>query len=141
VKIAEPLRLRGSVTGVYSDGWTGAASAYTRYSTEGNRAGRVRVLVSRAAWGGPNVTGHVTVAIGPIVIGPDKQPHIGKATTVKRFDIHSKEEVRVVLKAPGPQFRVEVNITPTFSPHDLAADQTDRRQLGAKVLYTFLPPR
>jgi uncharacterized membrane protein len=141
VKIVEPLRLRGSVTGVYSDGWTGSASAYTRYSTEGNQAGRMRVLVSRAAWGGPNVTGHVTVAIGPIVIGPDKQPHIGKATTVKRFDIHSKEEVRVVLKAPGPQFRVEVNITPTFSPHDLAADQTDRRQLGAKVLYTFLPPR
>jgi drug/metabolite transporter (DMT)-like permease len=141
VRIAEPLRLRGSVTGVYSDGWTGAASAYTRYSTEGNRAGRVRVLVSRAAWGGPNVTGHVTVAIGPIVIGPDKQPHIGKATTVKRFDIHSKQDIRVVLKAPGPRFRVEVNITPTFVPHDLASDSSDRRQLGAKVLYTFLPAR
>ena len=39
VKVAPPLRLRGSVVGVYSDGWTGAFSAYTRYSTEGNRAG------------------------------------------------------------------------------------------------------
>jgi hypothetical protein len=141
VKVTRPLRLRGSVVGVYTDGWTGAASAYTRYSTEGNRAGRVRVTVSRAAWGGPNKTGHVTVAIGPMVIGDDRQPHLGKPTDVKRFDIHSKEEIPVVLKAPGPRFRVEVTITPTFVPIELSSDQTDRRHLGAKVSYVFLPPR
>jgi hypothetical protein len=141
VKIASPLRLRGSVVGVYSDGWTGAFSAYTRYSTQGNRAGRIRVVVSRAAWGGPNKTGHVTVAIGRIVIGDDKQPHLGKPTEVKRFDIHSKEQIVVGLKAPGPRFRVEVTITPTFVPAQLSSDQTDRRQLGAKVSYVFLPPR
>jgi hypothetical protein len=139
VKIAAPLRLRGSVVGVYSDGWTGAFSAYTRYSTQGNRAGRIRVVVSRAAWGGPNKTGHVTVAIGRIVIGDDKQPHLGKPTDMKRFDIHSKEEIPVVLRAPGPRFRVEVTITPTFVPKELSADQTDNRRLGAKVSYVFLP--
>ena len=100
VRIALPLRLRGSVVGVYPDGWTGAFSAYTRYSTQGNRAGRIRVVVSRAAWGGPNKTGHVTVAIGRIVIGDDKQPHLGKPADVKRFDIHSKEQISVGLKAP-----------------------------------------
>jgi len=42
---------------VYSDGWTGSFSAYTRYSTEGKRAGRMRVVVSRVPWGGPNKTG------------------------------------------------------------------------------------
>jgi hypothetical protein len=142
VRVEHPLRLRGSVTGVYADGWTGPFSAYTRYSTAGDRAGRVRVTVSRAAWGGPNKTGHVTVAIGPIVIGDDKQPHIGKPTAVKRFDIHSKEEVPLVLKAPGPRFRVEVTITPTFSPAELTPGfSTDNRQLGAKVSYVFLPPR
>ncbi|MDX6414440.1 MAG: hypothetical protein QOH23_1850 [Gaiellaceae bacterium] len=141
VKLAPPLRLRGSVTGIYSDGWMGGFSAYTRYSTEGDRTGRIRVVVSRAAWGGPNKTGHVTVAIGPMVVGDDKQPHLGKPTGVKHFDIHSKQETAVVLKAPGPRFRVEVTITPTFVPQQLASDQSDRRQLGAKVSYIFLPPR
>ena len=51
VKVAPPLRLRGSVVDVYSDGWIGPFSSYTRYSTEGNRAGRMRVTVSRAAEG------------------------------------------------------------------------------------------
>ena len=141
IKVDPPLRLRGSVTGVYSDGWTGSFSAYTRYSTAGGRAGRIRVIVSRAAWGGPNKTGHVTVAIGRILIGDDKQPHLGKPTEVKRFDIHSKEEIPILLKAPGPRFRVEVTITPTFVPQQLAADQTDRRELGAKVSYVFMLPR
>jgi hypothetical protein len=141
VKIDPPLRLRGAATGVYSDGWTGSFSAYTRYSTEGNRAGRLRVVVSRAAWGGPNKTGHVTVAIGPILIGDDKQPHLGKPTEVKHFDIHSKEEIPLVLHAPGPRFRVEVTITPTFTPKELSPGESDNRALGAKVSYVFLPPR
>jgi hypothetical protein len=141
VKIDHPLRLRGSVTGVYSDGWMSSSSAYTRYSTEGNRAGLVLVTVSRQAWGGRNKTGHVTVAIGPIVIGPDKNPHVGKPAVVKHFDIHSKEVRTLRLKAPGPRFRVEVTITPTFSPHEFDPSSGDRRQLGAKVSYVFLPPR
>jgi hypothetical protein len=141
VKIAAPLRLRGASTGVYADGWTSSFSAYTRYSTEGNRAGRMRVVVSRVPWGGPNKTGHVTVAIGPIVIGDDKQPHLGKPTEVKHFDIHSKEEIPLVLRAPGPRFRVEVTITPTFVPKVLSPDSSDNRQLGAKVSYVFLPSR
>jgi hypothetical protein len=101
----------------------------------------MRVVVSRVPWGGPNKTGHVTVAIGPIVIGDDKQPHLGRVTEVKRFDIHSKEEIPLVLRAPGPRFRVEVTITPTFVPKELAPDQSDNRELGAKVSYVFLPPR
>jgi hypothetical protein len=142
IRIAPPLRLRGSVTGVFPDGWAGSFSSYTRYSTADNRAGRLRVIVSRASWGGPNKTGHVTVRIGPIVIGDDKQPHVMTATAVKRFDIHSKEEVPVVLKAPGPRFRVEVTVTPTFAPRELSPQiESDNRQLGAKVSYVFLPPR
>jgi hypothetical protein len=141
VQVEPPLRLRGAVTGVYSDGWAGSSSAYTRYSSEGDRAGRIRVTVSRKAWGGPNKTGHVTVAIGPIVIGDDKQPHLGTPTSVRRFDIKSKGERSLVLDAPGARFRVEVTITPTFVPQELAADQNDRRELGAKVGYRFLPAR
>jgi hypothetical protein len=76
-----------------------------------------------------------------MIVGDDKQPHLGKPTEVKRFSIHSKEEIPVVLNAPGPRFRVEVTITPTFVPIELSPDQSDRRQLGAQVRYEFLPPR
>jgi hypothetical protein len=142
IRVAPPLRLRGSVTGIFQDGWSGAESSYTRYSTEGNRAGRVRVIVSRKDWGGPNKTGHVTVTIGPIVIGDDLQPHVGTPAVVKRFDIHSKEERILVLKAPGPRFRIEVTIDPTFAPIELSPQTTsDNRQLGAVVRYMFLPSR
>jgi len=142
IRVAPPLRLRGSVTGVFPDGWTGSFSSYTRYSTEGNRAGRVRVIVSRASWGGPNKTGHVTVRIGPIVIGEDKQPHVVKTTAVRHFGIHSKEEVPLVFTAPGPRFRIEVTISPTFVPRELSPQtESDNRELGAKVSYVFLPPR
>src|SRR6266581_2495288 len=46
VKVAPPLRLRGSETDVYPDGWMGSSSAYTRYATENDRAGRIRVVLS-----------------------------------------------------------------------------------------------
>jgi hypothetical protein len=142
VKVAPPLRLRGAVTGVFADGWTGSFSSYTRYSTAGNQTGRVRVTVSRRDWGGIDKPGHVTVAVGPIVIGDDNQPHIGTPTAVKHFDIHSKQEVPVVFDAPGPRFRVEVTISPTFSPLELSPQtESDNRQLGAKVGYASLPPR
>src|SRR6266511_1818195 len=142
IRVDPPLRLRASVTGIFPDGWSGPTSAYTRYSTEGNRAGRVRVIVSREAWGGPDKTGHVTVKIGPIIIGPDKDPHVGLPAVTKRFDIHSKQTKPITLDAPGPRFRIEVTITPTFRPIELSPQTSrDNRDLGASVSYVFLPPR
>ena len=141
VRVAQPLRLRSSVTGVFTDGWMGSSSAYTRYSTEGGRTGRVRVLISRRGWGGPDKEGHVTIAIGKIVIGNDNQPTIGTPTAVRHLVIHSKQAREVVLRAPGPRFRVEVTIDPTFVPQLLAPNVIDNRHLGAVVDYMFLPPR
>src|SRR5438552_5045513 len=69
VKIDPPLRLGGAVTDVYPDGWMGSFSSYTRYATEDNRAGRMRVVLSGPPQGGHEMTEHATVAIGPIVIG------------------------------------------------------------------------
>jgi hypothetical protein len=140
VKIAPPLRLRSFVTGLYADGWSGAASAYTRFSA-GGEVGRVRLVIARP-WGGPDVPGHVTVTLGPIVIGDDKQPHVGEPTLVKRFELHKNGVKRLVLPAPGPHFRVEVTVTPTFRPRELSPQtDTDNRDLGVKVTYRYLPPR
>ena len=142
IQVTPPLRLRASVDGVFPDGWTGDQSSYTRYSTKGDKAGRIRIVVSRKDWGGPNRTGHVTVKLGPIVIGDDKQPHVGGPAVVKTFDIHSKDEKTLTFDAPGPRFRVEVTVDPTFVPIKLSPQTTsDNRHLGAVVRYTFLPPR
>jgi hypothetical protein len=140
VQIRPPLRLRDFVTGQYADGWSGASSAYTRFSS-GERPGRVRIVVARP-WGGPDVPGHVTVKLGPIVIGNDNQPHVGTPMVVKRFVLHANGVKRLVLPAPGPHFRVEVNVTPTFRPIELSPQtESDARDLGAKVTYTYLPSR
>jgi hypothetical protein len=140
VKIVPPLRLRDFVTGQYADGWSGSDSAYTRFSS-GETGGRVRMVVSRP-WGGPDVVGHVTVKLGPIVIGDDLQPHVGTPMVVKRFDLHGNGVKTVVLPAPGPHFRAEVNVTPTFRPHELSPQtDSDSRDLGAKITYTYVPPR
>ncbi len=140
VKIAPPLRLRSFVTGVYADGWSSKASSFTRFSTDGE-VGRVRLVIARP-WGGPDVPGHVTVKLGPVVIGDDKQPHVGEPTVVKRFELHKNGVKRLVLPAPGPHFRVEVTVTPTFRPRELSPQtDTDNRDLGVKIAYAYLPPR
>jgi hypothetical protein len=136
VKVSPPLRLRDFVTGQYADGWTGATSAYTRFST--GEPGRVRIVVSRP-WGGVDVPGHVTVRIGPIVIGDDNQPHVGRPAVVKRFTLHKNGVKTLLLPAPGLHFRVEVSVTPTFRPRELSPQtDSDNRDLGVKVAYTFV---
>jgi hypothetical protein len=40
-----------------------------------------------------------------------------------------------VIPTPKPPFRVEVRISPTFSPSDYG--QSDRRELGAQVAFAF----
>ena len=77
-----------------------------------------------------------------IIIGPDKEPHIGRVTAVRTWTIHSKQHKVFVLRAPGPRFRVEINVTPTFRPIDLSPQTTsDARQLGAVVTFRFKPRR
>ena len=134
VRIDPPLRLAGAVTDVYADGWMGSFSSYTRYATENNGAGRVRIVM----FGPPEGAHELT---GPMVIGDDKQPHLGKPTEIKRFAITSKRERVLVLRAPGPRFRVEIRITPTFVPKEISPGASDARELGAQVRYVFLPPR
>jgi hypothetical protein len=141
VRIDPPLRLGGAVTDVYPDGWMSSFSSYTRYATENNRAGRMRIVMLGPPQGAQETTVHATVSIGPIVIGDDKQPHLGKPTEVRRFSIRSKDTRVLDFRAPGPRFRVEIKITPTFVPKELSPIETDNRELGARVSYVFLPPR
>jgi hypothetical protein len=117
-----PLRLDSVVDGVASDGWMGGAATYTVYAGPGRAPERVRVLLSRRAWGGPDVPGHVRVTAGGVV---------------RTGVIHSSKVLRFTLPAPTPPFRIRVTIRPTFSPHDFGFP--DERRLGARPVFRLLP--
>jgi len=136
-----PLRLRGAATGLYADGWSGPNdSAYTRYSTRGNRAGKLRIRVSWQEWNGPNKA-KVTILMGTLGIGPDKQPRLEKVTSSRTWTIRAKETKEFLLPAPGPRFRAEVHVSPHFQPLQLNPEKHDNRVLGAVLKYTFLEPK
>jgi hypothetical protein len=135
---ARPLRLRWAFVGVQPDGWMSSDSSYTRYSSPGNRAGTITVSLVRP--GGTPAT--VTVRLGTIIRGPDKQAHIGRITALRTARIDTATHRVFVLHAPGPRFRVEVHVTPTFRPIDVSLGTlSDARQLGAQVTYTFARSR
>ena len=85
LKIDRPLRLSSTPAGIEPDGWvtpplgspegSPAFSAYNQFSTPGNKPGWIHVLVSRAAFNGPDKKpGKVTIEAGRLVQGPDKEP-------------------------------------------------------------------
>lgn len=144
-RVRHPLRYAFNETGIFADGQTGcstapcpeADSAYNRFSTPGGRAGYAVVDVSRlSACGAPVGPAGVTVTIGKLVEGRDKQPHIGRVTAPpQRWTLRIGTARRFVLRTPRPPFRVEVRISPTYAP--LTFGGSDQRQLGGQVGFGF----
>ena len=126
-RITQPLRIAGRDDGIYADGWTGASATHTQFWMPGNRPGRVKVHLSRTNWDGPDVSGKVrlTVQRGGRRFAQD--------TTV----LHRLEEKVVELPVPKPPFRVDLRVSPTFSPAQFG--RGDGRQLGAQVRFEFEP--
>jgi hypothetical protein len=147
LRIDQPLRLRSTPVGIEPDGWitvppgaphAPAFSAYNQFSTPGNRPGYIRLTVSRAGFRGRTRPGHVTITSGRLIRGQDKQPALGRVTQVLHWVVRSGR-TRVFYLAASPPTRVEVRISPTFSPHDFGG--SDRRELGAQVSYSFSETR
>jgi hypothetical protein len=142
----EPLKLKDAVVGVERDGWiTGSAeekiarASYTRYDVSKDGPGFAVVKLSRVAWCGGDVPGKATVRVGPVAIGPDKQPTIGKVTGIQTKIVHQCVDTPFLLAAPRVPWRVEVTIQPTFSPQELDPSHSDNRQLGAVFFAGFQP--
>jgi len=147
-----PLKLRFSQSGIESDGWvtapdakTPALSAYNRFDAASLGPGLMFVKLDRIAWAGKDVPGQVVVKLGTLVVGKDKQPAIGKKLAVRRLTIHSCINPPKLLCStavhfdnPGRPFRIEVTISPTFSPHTLDPRSSEVRNLGARVSYLFV---
>jgi len=130
-RIVGPLRLASSVQGVYGDSWTGANATYLRYATPDGRRGTVRLRLSRAAWGGPDIPGQVHIQV--VALRGSKT----SITTTRRWVIHSSGTRVFNLPTPRPPFEVNVRIRPTFSPSKFGLPDT--RQLGAQATFNFEP--
>ncbi len=134
-----PIKLRSAVTGLYSDGWMADKASYTRYDVSRDGPGFAVVKLGRVAWCGGDVPGKATVRIGPVTIGPDKQPALERVIASDTKVLHQCTDKVILLAAPNEPWRVEITVDPTFSPHDIVPTHSDRRQLGAVVDVGFQP--
>jgi hypothetical protein len=142
------LKLASAVTGLESDGWMSAPNAtspatasYTRYDVSRDGPGFAVGQLSRVASCGKDMPGRATVKIGPVGIGPDKQPAIKRVTAVwptKAQAAHGDEIVHqckatgFAIPVPTVPWRLEISITPTFVPRELDPQRfSDARHLGA----------
>ncbi|MBM2822183.1 MAG: hypothetical protein HW413_929 [Thermoleophilia bacterium] len=145
----KPIKLQEALVGRESDGWIVAPSgektaraAYTRYDVSGDGPGFAVVKLSRVGWcpkPSRRGTGTATVRIGPVGIGPDKQPAIERVTETRRFLVPDCKADGVSLNAPSVPWRVEVEIEPTFSPNAIDPSNSDRRELGGVLDVRFQP--
>lgn len=133
-RVRPPLRLSETIEGIYPDRWMASDAALTRYAGGGKR---IRITLSRTAWGGPDVPGNVRIEAGPAAVGPNG-PSLAKTTFVRMWTIHSRAQRTFTLPVPAPPYRVELHIMPTFSPAQFGLPDT--RQLGAQVLFAPLTP-
>lgn len=148
VEAEAPLRLRDAVAGRDLDGWATAPggtktarAAYSRFSTPTGKPGYAVVTVSRREWGGRDVPGAVRICVGPLVIGPDRQPQTAACTSIVEWEVHTHGFRRFYIPAPSQHFRVELEVTPTFVPAELDPALGDRRELGAVVGFDWVSER
>ncbi|HUG65651.1 MAG TPA: hypothetical protein VMK83_10575 [Gaiellaceae bacterium] len=136
-----PVQLREALVGRESDGWMIGSSddpvaraSYTRYDVSEDEPGLAIVRLTREGWcpdPGARTTGKVTVRIGPVGIGPDKQPAIGQVTETRQFVVPDCEASGTTLSPPNVPWRMEITVTPTFVPKDIDPSKSDNRRLGA----------
>jgi hypothetical protein len=114
---------------VYQDSWMADFAAFTHYATP-RRAGRLEVLISRQGWGGPSPPGRVTITVG--VLGKlNGAPAITRVVESKTWTVRSGTARSFTLPTPKAPYRLEIRVTPTFSPTQYG--EADPRQLGAQV--------
>jgi hypothetical protein len=124
-----PLRYESHLGGVYADSWMGSFAAFTHYAKP-TRPGRVLVRVSREGWGQQSPPGRVALTLGPLV-DAGGQPAAGKPAQSRTWTVRSGSAKSFILPTPRVPYRLEVRITPTFSPADFG--EADTRELGAQL--------
>ncbi|HEY7380813.1 MAG TPA: hypothetical protein VH572_06350, partial [Gaiella sp.] len=144
-RLAGPLQLAANQTGVAGDGWMGERAAYNRYSGASDPKGFGWVTLSRVGFCPVGEDGTVlplpsiiSIRIGPLGIGPDRQPALESVTDSARIKLPGCKDQTVYLRPPRGPWRMEVDAQ-TFVPSEIDPRQGDNRQLGAQATFGFLP--
>jgi hypothetical protein len=142
-----PLKLAAAVTGQESDGWLIGSSeekvargTYTRYDVSRDGPGFVLVKLSRLGWcPKPPGSTTATIRIGPVGIGPDKQPAMTSVTDERTVVLNDCTTEGVPFATLDVPWRVEVSISPTVSPREIDPTSSEGRQLGATLSVDLVP--
>jgi hypothetical protein len=132
--VRQPLSVTSLEEGVYDDGWTGADAAYSRFA---GPAGVLDVRLSRTAWGGADVPGRVTLELGRPEIPAGGGVRLSATILRRTWIAHARGRHVFRLVTPKPPFRLELHVSPTFSPARLGQDDT--RELGVQADFAFVP--
>lgn len=137
-RIELPLRLARVMSGLYGDGWTADKFVLTQYSTPGGSRRLVLrltrpTLVKRGRVG----PARAVVSVGTLRVAADGTHSLGRTTVHRSVRLPENRPVVLVLKVPPPPFRLELSVTPSFTPNDLGLGDT--RVLGAQLRMSFGP--
>ena len=119
----------------------GHTSSYNRFTARRDGLGYARIDLSRAAFcTTAPIPGGVLVKIGPLVVGSDRQPQIGRVTAQRLVRVRPcvDQAQTVLLPAPRVPWRVEVTAD-TFVPAKVDPRSSDRRELGVQIGFGFQP--
>jgi hypothetical protein len=137
-RIRAPLRLSSAITGVYSDGWTGAHATYTQFEAP-LQGSSLFVDVSRSNWKGPDVPGAVKVRVSTLAANDGRYARTDRAFATRTWVIHSGIARSFRFRAPQRPFRVDLHVNPTFSPADFGYQ--DSRSVGALFSVRIVPSK
>jgi hypothetical protein len=132
IRVDPPLRIENAIDGVAADGWSGEVAGLSQFAPLPADRRSVQVRVSREGWGGADVPGNVVITAAPLRI-TDAGHVAGKPTATRKWTIHSLQARTFDVPVPPVPFRVEVRVTPTFSPSQFGL--ADTRQLGAQLAF------
>jgi hypothetical protein len=128
-------KLRDAVQGVYTDGWSGDAPAYTVYAREG--AGTLVIDLRRTGYKGDTPDANAVISVGALALNSEQEPALGPLIVPARQTVvpnGGQKTVRIPVKSTP--LRVELQISPTFR-----GSLTDTRDLGAQVTFDFCPAK
>ena len=147
----KPLKLQEALVGRQTDGWMVGTSddpvaraSYTRYDVSADNPGLAFVQLTRIGWcpkPGLRQTGKVTVRIGPVGIGPDKQPRIERVTETRHFNVRDCKANAATLTpserplADGDHGRADVR-----AEGDRSVGSSEARRLGAVIVEAGFRP-
>jgi hypothetical protein len=132
IRVDPPLRIENAIDGIAPDRWSGEVAGLSQFAPLPRGARHVRVKVSREGWGGPDLPGNVVITAAPLRV--TESGHVpGKPTATRRWTVHSSQARTFDVPVPPAPFRVEVRVTPTFSPSQFGF--ADTRQLGAQLSF------